>query len=1046
MLRAGVKIPGKIADNKSIRLFLFAGHGLMEIYIVTTPYMFIDYHTGRYHMVLKDKKHKRSLKKVLSTLTASAIALSCYGGVSVSAAEQAEKVYKGIADAQVVLNNLDYYDVRNSGTWATEAIYETGALDVIKGYGDKRFGRTDIVTKEQAIAIAYRVAGREADAQKAAEELDNARNRDEKKKNALSMWSDGYLKLAADDGLLSKEDLADAFNPDPSTLDPSSFYRGAPAERQEMGFWLAKALKLEPAYNQQELFNSYRDWKESDPVKIPYLEAALKNNIMNGDGNGRFNPRQSLTREQAAQIVKNASRFMLPTLHYEKLTGTIENMGLSRTLPGGQRMETATLDIRNLNGKLHQVTVGYINTPGQSDRNEQNGQMTGATILDLVVYKNGNITNSSALEIGDRLEYIVAPDNTVKYVKVASNEVNTQYLVAQLKNIDPQKLTLSVSPFFTLDTSDMTLAQRYASFSPIEGKTVDSYIYSNNVSVKSKGRNVEIKSLKPDAYVLLTIVNDMVTAIETFDVNQVREEEKGIVSGMVEENNPELGYITLYREDGTGTGPDALEAGLLRTYTYSPKSGIEAYKNHKKVDISEIGAGDSIFLKLDDQSNVVAASAASNYAVKYGKVRSIGTSSMAVEYEDGQQQVLDIDENTLVTVNGQKVDPTSIKDGDNLRLILQITGQGTRVKEIALSGRERDISNIYKGTFSYADKVSNTIVLKNAEVLDKDRWQRTGQKGFISIKLGDRYNVYANNQITNIDRADQLLRENEVYVAAGKEYDGEERAVMLSFRNPKNPEAPVVYDDTVSGIGQGIGQITLYKENKNLKVTPGTIVVRNGKLVPGSSIRSNDNAYVVAGMDMGSGELYAGVVNIGERYTNSALQIYRGRIRQINDNKDFTVESFSELNGLSWNYWNTPKTFGITYDTRILNDSGVVSQRDFKTYGDESYKDKTVYIAAKDGQALLVSTASFSNPFHVKGEIYDTGSGSSLKLHNAKIYDPNNLLWNDSKDITLTVLKNSVIIKGGTVINASALKKGDRIQAVKKDKTTAGDAYIIFVE
>jgi hypothetical protein len=69
--------------------------------------------------------------------------------------EVPEAIYYGIDNASVIINNIDYIDVRNSDTWAKEAIYETGALGIMKGYGNRNFGLISC-TKEQAIAAAYR--------------------------------------------------------------------------------------------------------------------------------------------------------------------------------------------------------------------------------------------------------------------------------------------------------------------------------------------------------------------------------------------------------------------------------------------------------------------------------------------------------------------------------------------------------------------------------------------------------------------------------------------------------------------------------------------------------------------------------------------------------------------------------------------------------------------------------------------------------------------------------------------------------------------------
>lgn len=168
--------------------------------------------------------------------------------------ETPEAVYTGDEAAPAVIRNLDYTDVRNSNTWAKDAIYEAGALGIINGYGERErtFGRTRTLSKEEAIAIAYRAAGREGEAQLAAEALDNARLEEDKKTDALSMWSDGYLQLAARDGLISRQELNEALQP-PEEGEEIQFDRTAPAQRQEMAFWLARTLNLEPVYGQQIL-------------------------------------------------------------------------------------------------------------------------------------------------------------------------------------------------------------------------------------------------------------------------------------------------------------------------------------------------------------------------------------------------------------------------------------------------------------------------------------------------------------------------------------------------------------------------------------------------------------------------------------------------------------------------------------------------------------------------------------------------------------------------------------------------------------------------
>jgi hypothetical protein len=81
------------------------------------------------------------------------------------------------------------------------------------------------------------------------------------------------------------------------------------------------------------------------------------------------------------------------------------------------------------------------------------------------------------------------------------------------------------------------------------------------------------------------------TFAETYAPGQT--EEKGIFSGVVKENNPSLGYITLYFEDGSSSDPGrSTELITLRSFTY----GYDMLVTRDKypADIGDIKPGDKV--------------------------------------------------------------------------------------------------------------------------------------------------------------------------------------------------------------------------------------------------------------------------------------------------------------------------------------------------------------------------------------------------------------------------------------------------------------------
>lgn len=963
--------------------------------------------------------------------------LSPNPGSVVMAAEEADAVYYGDIAATAVLGNLSYTDVSRT-VWSRDAIYEAGALGIVKGNNEasRLFGRTVPLTKEEAFAIVYRAAGREAEAQQLGVALNNARTADNKKTDPLAVWYDGFLQLAANEGLISARDLANALNADQGSLDEDSFRRKSAVQRQEIAYWLAMALKMEPVAQQQELMN-YTDWRSADPEKLPYIEVLLQQKIMTGNG-GRINPRQSVTREQAAQIVKNAESAILEALGYLKNAGIVGDITLTKDHTGANVVSGRNVPITNADGSTALIMTTEQGNTALGTRNETVGTPTVGSGKELVVNRNGILGNSSLLQKGDRLHYFTDNSNTVKYVYVISNVNDVRYLAVQVEGVDRANHIVSVVQLFEMNYPDIESISGDLSFDWTSNEMTD-YRISPEAIVTINGIKADLSSVTDDATAILTIdSNHLIREVQCVDFG-INTEARRIVRGIVEENNPDLGYLTLFNEDGSGAGNTA----VLRTYNYVDQNRTEVYKNHKLVDADMIQAGDTAYIKLDSEGDIASISAVDNYITRYARVISKLPSDILVEFEDGTQQLLSLPANIIVIRDRQLVGLKALQDGDRVRLLLNETGKTTDLKEITIEGDEHYISNIYKGTITNIDDMSDKIMIMGLQVFDKGIWERTERKGLTAIPLAERFKIYSGGTVLDIDAANRLLYSNEAYIAVEKTYGGEERAVVLSYRNSLDSVVPTS-SDTISAVTSGSGYFTLARDNKKVTYSDDSIIVKHGRLATGRSLNNNDKAYLALDRNYSTGDYHASVVKVDEMQIAGGQTIYRGRISEINEGKNFTVESFSQMQGTDWYYSNTPKTFNITFDTRVLIDEGVLNVRDFKAYGDESYLNRTVYVVADGPNAVLVSTAPFGIE-NIKGTVYSAKEDEIL-LVKVQVYDASTYMWKASADTTINILENTVIIQNGKVTNASSIKKGASLRVVKKDKSAAGDGYIIFVE
>ncbi|PYG89503.1 S-layer family protein [Ruminiclostridium sufflavum DSM 19573] len=998
------------------------------------------------------KKLSEGIIKTISAVLCTAL-ISQIGFVNAAVSdEQVSGVYTSAKNGQAVINNLKYTDISKAEYDLKDAVYQNGALGIFPSPGSTKFNPNGSISKEMALYLVYMAANRAQDIASQGQTLNDARTAAQKKTGLQAVLYDGSLQLAANDGLITLQNLADALQTDQSGLDAAAFKRSTSVTRQEFATWLAKALMLPPVYNQQELFNSYSDWKSAKAENVPYIEAILENNIMSGDGKGNFNPNQAITRSQAARILKNAENVILPLRGMEKRTATIEEKRSTKDTSKGYQIDYNTYYVRNSDGLLDSISVEAQYQKPTTTTNEITGNAQVASRTEIPVCKNGNITNSSSLSTGDRIEYIAGlEDKTVYYARVLSSNKEIGYKAAIINSVNTAARSINITPLkqeieYPNQEVSEPKPQTYSDGSIVyENKS-----YSNGVINALTKSKVDVSSIKPGSVVIIGINQDMI--VEITPVTVKKEREQGLVAGIVEENNPQLGYLTLYNEDGTGKTP--LEASTLRTFNYADPNDVKVYKNHVPAELSDIEPGDTVFVRIDDEGAVSSISGVPNYSIYYGKIVNMKISSVTVETEKGKQLIFNTN-GVDVIKDGKLTKISQLKNGDKVKLIVNNAPNISVLKEIVIEGGDRLVANVYKGIFESYDDLSNKIMISNPWVLTKGQWMKNTTDPFMTIAVGNNFKAFFGGNERAAKTLNTLLSGTTVYIASEKDYGNGENGVVASFIDDLDKE--VAYNDKVYNTASS-NNFTLGKALERISFDNGTIVVKDGRLVQGSSVTADDYAYVMANRDSETGKLVAGVVSIENRPGTEAVQLYRGRISSIDEYKSVTLQSYAKLDGVNWNYANTPMTFNLTADTRITDTDGIAGQGDFSSYsGASTFYDRTIYILSDGTNAVEISTAPYGS-YSITGEVTEMTGGTTgddgnilkqpdgIALRNCKYYDAAKHLWVSIKDSKFVLLTNSLVIKNNKRINPSELKKGDKIKVLKKDNTVTGDAYIVIVE
>ena len=502
-------------------------------------------------------------------------------------------------------------------------------------------------------------------------------------------------------------------------------------------------------------------------------------------------------------------------------------------------------------------------------------------------------------------------------------------------------------------------------------------------------------------------------------------EEAGYIYGVVRDINPSLGYITLYSIDGSGISPDAQD-NLTRYRTFSFAYSIPVTRDGLPATLEDVQPGDYAFIRLDEDGYVARLSVRSYYNPLYGKVYLIGPASLVLRLDDGTYRSIPVPPDVPVYRNNRPVPRSEIREGDQVRMLVQASGSSIHVASIDLMKDPRPVSAIYRGNVEYYDDFSNILVLSGIEEFVNGRWEYSPVMGIRTFAYSREYRDRPAGRISG-----------KAYIAVQEESDGTESIVMAAIR--PQPQYEMVLRDNILTISNTLKMLELENSSHVIGFDSGTIAVKDGRLVDISSLDTTDPVQLSAGKPAGSGILVGQVVVSNTRAGKGSLTIYRGRIKLVDPLKSFTVESFAELSGYRWSFSNTPKTFSIDPTvTRLITNNGIGNMLNF----DDSFINQAVYIVEEGGKTLLVSTAPYAD-VPVRGRV-SAVTGSGLMLREVMEYDHETYTWNDVPNREVGVPAGAVVIRDGRITDISSVRPGDNLRMVCNSASNEG--IIIIVE
>ncbi len=587
----------------------------------------------------------------------------------------------GVAYAQVFTDVSD----TNRWSWAKGYIEKMNRIGVITGYSDATFRPGEEVTKEQAVLMISRLFDSEDMTSKYEDFMDDV---------GVASWAEEGIALAIAKGIVTKQEIEDSF-----------YINGNPAKalRVELCKYLTRAMGLEEDAKNKAFINlPFKDAEFMTIDEQAYVEVMVDNDIIQGNGEGKFNPDNPVNRAELAVMLSRVYDYMQnndvdTSLSEDELDSDIYEDVDTTTVEG-------TIDnIIDSNNEIYVII--------EEDDDEK---MTCVVDSNTDIVLDNDEIDYEDLVVGLIVEVEVTDDNNAVSVKADSIEEDYSGEIDYVYLGNPAKITIE----FEDEDED-------------EDKVDKTFYISEDVEVLLDNEDADMDDLNDGDMVDIEVKNSWVTKIDAESKNKHIE---GIVQNIEFDSEPKL---TIKDEDDN-------------TYEYPVDDDVDIERNDRNADITDLKIGDEV--EVDVEYNVIKDIEAEIVEKDdEGTIKSILISDkpeLTIKNEDGDIVKYLVSNDTDIELDNKS---STIYD---LRLGFKVELEIESNEIVEIESESRDNLNRYEGTVKYINKDAEVITV---EVINSS----TDEEEVIRIDVTDDTNFIDTDgdrtSLRRLDEGDEVL-------------------------------------------------------------------------------------------------------------------------------------------------------------------------------------------------------------------------------------------------------------------------------------------------
>jgi hypothetical protein len=417
--------------------------------------------------------------------------------------------------------------------------------------------------------------------------------------------------------------------------------------------------------------------------------------------------------------------------------------------------------------------------------------------------------------------------------------------------------------------------------------------------------------------------------------------------------------------------------GFLTAYRVGPQATISI--GGRQAGLRDLLPGQEILLSLKGDhvvgiktlpEDLLPAYRPPQHFVVTGRLREIGARDLILLISQGEETYRLIG-TTQALRQGRPVDLTELRTGENLRLLVN---QHQEVLRIEAEGPGSQVTGIFRGRLEQVNLPARQAVFSRVYQLVAGAWQP--QAGLKTLELARTAEFFSGSRPVPWTEMARQFRQQEIYMAVVSPF-GRDTAVKLTARTGESE----VFNGMVQDLSFGQMLLELRGTNDQFHFGPGTIVIKNRRLVDPADLSPLDHLFLIANRER---NLSRAAAIITQTYLPGGFQIARGVLSRIRE-EDFSLNRYSFFRGMQWqeaSAANQEAHFSLSGEAKVLDAARaaprLLSPAEFRhARFTGEYLNHFIYLISRNDRAVALAVF----PSGTAGQTLKTSLGRATALN-----------------------------------------------------------------